>query len=363
MIVYREIDIIQHAFWKFDEAWYQQLRPGEAEQFQGTILSFYQTIDEEIGKLLKKTDSDTTIFIVSDHGGAPFDYGGELLNDFLSETGYLKYYRPRKTGIGRHCVRNTLKNIIYLAEKYVPRRFKELLLRFCPQLRNKTSGLQVFSSIDWRETKVFGTTRPELWINLKGREPLGTVEPGKPFDDLINELKDKLMSWIDPRTGEHVLKDVKTKEELYYGKNLYKSPDLTLFYNRKINPAGIAFKQDDGSLKTVKKIDINANVDSFISGSHGDNGTIIIKGPQIKSGQEIKDAKLIDVAPTILYILLTADFKLDGNILKSAFNQDFLQKHPPLKGTVKDSGNVTVEKYTPDEAKIIEDKLRGLGYL
>ena len=329
MVVYRETDIIQHAFWKYDEKWFHDLKPVQAGKYKGTIQRIYQAIDKEIGKLLEKIDDQTTVIIVSDHGGVSFDNCGDLIGDFLSEMGYMKYLKQRKAGFMGHFIKKTVKNAADFADKYIPRKIKEHLARLLPELRNKASQYQIFGNIDWQQTKVFCTTRPELWINLKGREALGIVEKGKAYDDFILDVKDKLLSWIDPQTGEYVIQDVKTKEDVYYGKNLKKAPDLTLFFNRKINPSGIALKQPDGSLRIIKQIDKNSQVDAFISGGHGDNGTIIIKGPQIKSGEELKNAELTDVTPTILHILLGLDFGLDGNILESAMNIDYITKHPP----------------------------------
>ena len=58
------------------------------------------------------------------------------------------------------------------------------------------------------------------------------------------------------------------------------------------------------------------------SAVHDRDGIIIIKGPNIKNGYEIKDASLLDVAPTILAILgLQPDTAVDGKVLFQLFNQ------------------------------------------
>jgi len=58
------------------------------------------------------------------------------------------------------------------------------------------------------------------------------------------------------------------------------------------------------------------------SSVHDRDGIIIIKGPNIKNGYEIKDASLLDVAPTILAILgLQSDTAVDGKVLFQLFNQ------------------------------------------
>jgi len=363
MVVYREIDIIQHVFWKFDEEWYKKLRPDMAERFKGTILDLYKSVDNEIGKLLERITDDTTVFVVSDHGGAPLDYGIELLSDFLVETGYLSYIKKEDAGMGRFYMQRIMRMTLDIVSKYFPRSLKEFLLNFLPELYNKTSGLEIFSSIDWQRSKILCTTRPELWINLKGREPLGIVERGKPYDDLILELKEKLLGWVDTQTGEQIIQDVRTKEEVYYGKNLNKAADVILYFNRNVNPTGIALKNKDNSLSKVKEIDPLSRVDYFISGSHADTGIVIIKGPDIKAGRQIENVSGIDVTPTILYILLGADFGLDGKIIEQAFREDVFKNNPFIKARIKENGDKISLEYSQEESKIIEERLRNLGYL
>lgn len=47
------------------------------------------------------------------------------------------------------------------------------------------------------------------------------------------------------------------------------------------------------------------------------NGILILNGPGIKKGVEIKDAELIDVAPTILRLMgVTVPADMDGKVLE-----------------------------------------------
>jgi predicted AlkP superfamily phosphohydrolase/phosphomutase len=59
-------------------------------------------------------------------------------------------------------------------------------------------------------------------------------------------------------------------------------------------------------------------------GSHRLNGTLIGRGPTLKTAAEIEDAHLIDLAPTLLHLLgVPVPRDMDGKVLTSASRSDF----------------------------------------
>ena len=94
-------------------------------------------------------------------------------------------------------------------------------------------------------------------------------------------------------------------------------------------------------------------------------GLCIVKGKHIKSGIEISNASLYDIAPTILYLSgLPVSQEMDGQVLTGCIDQNLVQENPvrfvasygtPLRGeeTAQVSG---------DEEEI-KERLRALGYI
>ena len=62
-----------------------------------------------------------------------------------------------------------------------------------------------------------------------------------------------------------------------------------------------------------------------MNGSHRMEGILILKGPTIIKGQEFSKASLMDLSPTILYLLGCArPSDMDGQVLRGVFEEDFL---------------------------------------
>ena len=97
---------------------------------------------------------------------------------------------------------------------------------------------------------------------------------------------------------------------------------------------------------------------------HRLDGILVLHGPGIKRGREIEGAHIMNVAPTILYLLgLPIPTGFDETVLTEALHLDTLKTSPvriediPLKGEVP--GFVMTEA----EEGEVRKALRGLGYI
>ena len=100
------------------------------------------------------------------------------------------------------------------------------------------------------------------------------------------------------------------------------------------------------------------------SGTHRMNGIFIIKGNCIKAGQIVKNANIIDMAPTILYYLgLSVPEDMDGKVISEAFEKEYIEAHPASSCS---SDNFSVEGgegvLNEEETEKVREALRDLGY-
>jgi hypothetical protein len=107
-----------------------------------------------------------------------------------------------------------------------------------------------------------------------------------------------------------------------------------------------------------------------ISGDHTLYGILIIKGKGIKKNYRIRNCSVLDITPTILYLLgLPVAKDMDGRVLTEIFTQEYLRKNPITY--IESYENLfkaePFEKKAPHRERKLEkellEQLRSLGYI
>lgn len=122
-------------------------------------------------------DEDTSIFLTSDHAAVPNSPG------------------TANPGIG---------NLSGIA----PNVMEEL--GYCKTYMEPGDPMP---KIDWTQTRAINQRLTFIYINLKGREPHGIVDPAD-YDELVQQIISDLYNYRDPKTGERVVSFCMTREEM-----------------------------------------------------------------------------------------------------------------------------------------------------
>ncbi|RLI74042.1 hypothetical protein DRP04_15145 [Archaeoglobales archaeon] len=322
MVVFVNLDAVQHFFWRYMDTTHPGYDPEKAKKYGDAILNCYKKYDGFIGKMLDVIDDETTVIVMSDHGFGPL-YKELHLNKWLMDKNLLKVkekkdipfhrYLLSRTGLTREMVA-TLVNKLHLEKiaKSMPKRLKRAL-----------PSHYVPFEIDWSRTKAYSVaTHGLLYINLKGRNPSGIVEPGEEYEELRNYIIRELYKLKDPENGKKIVVRVYKREELYRGKYVNKAPDLLVMTDMTYQNIGTldntllrpSWKPEEGKLSLLTK------QRPLASGSHRMEGIFIMKGENVKRNEKIKNAEIIDIAPTILHMMgVPVPLDMDGKVLKDAF--------------------------------------------
>jgi len=163
--------------------------------------------------------------------------------------------------------------------------------------------------IDWTRTKAYAVGINGLYINLKGRERDGIVDPADK-EALLVELKTKLEAVVDPKSGERAIKVADRADQVYHGPLRDTGPDIIVGYNR-------GWRGSNES--ALGKVPDTVFMDNMLkwSGDHciaADEvpGIIMINRPILR-----EDPALVDMAPTILNLFGIAipDEMVGGDLL------------------------------------------------
>ncbi|MBN1580630.1 MAG: alkaline phosphatase family protein [Anaerolineae bacterium] len=363
-VVFDATDTVQHHFWKYLQD--PELDPSLSE----AIYSIYHQSDTIIGEILSRVDQDTVVIIMSDHGAGFAQHGPDYLNRFLAELGMLYFVHHSHK-------RSWLERLVYkgynLFHNNAGRNLKGKMLSLFPQLYNRLQSRLAFSGIDWAATRAFADRdskiwRSEVWINVKGREPSGTVEPGEEYETLRNKIIDVLMQATDPITGLPVVTKVEKKEDIYNGPFIDSAADLLIHWTYEFPVSGLCYTTPEGHRICV--VDEGERETTVESGSHRQNGILFMYGNPIKEGYHLVGAaNIVDVAPTILYLMgqpIPTD--MDGHVVFDAFHDSYRQEMPLRTvdtGTepVTDHASLPPAAYDEKEQSEVEDRLRALGYI
>lgn len=248
---FSSLDLNSHMFWRLMDPKHPEYDATLAAQNGSAIESFYEQMDQVLGEVLPKVDSNTTLLVLSDHGFAPY-YRSFNLNTWLLNHGYIKL----KTDA------------------------------------NPDSN-EPFANVDWSATRAYGLGLNGLYLNLRGRESRGIVEPGAAADKLMAELQDKLLLVRDTQANLPVITRIDLASEAYQGPYARSGPDMLVGYNRGYR-AG--WKTILGGFPS-EELEDNSNP---WSGDHCMDYTLV-PGVLLSNRKISANAPaLTDIAPTIL---------------------------------------------------------------
>ncbi|MFN2238489.1 MAG: alkaline phosphatase family protein [Thermoanaerobaculia bacterium] len=192
-------DRVAHVFWRLVDPEHPAYDAALAQRWGHALLESYQLMDAIVGETMAAAEKkNAALIVMSDHGFATWRKSINY-NTWLVQNGYLVLRSGTETG----------------------ERNLEILF---------DSG-QFWENVDFSKSRAYALGLGNIYINLRGRESQGIVEPGAEYEQLKAEIAEKLEALVDPETGEKPVSRVVTREEAYrqFDPNLI--PDLFVTNN------------------------------------------------------------------------------------------------------------------------------------
>src|SRR5213595_1713974 len=98
MFVFMSIDTVQHYFWQYMDRSHFLHDPKAEARFGNAVREVYERLDAVTGQIIAKLRADTTVLVVSDHGGGPVVDRTLFLNRYLHQLGLLYYCKSGTRG-------------------------------------------------------------------------------------------------------------------------------------------------------------------------------------------------------------------------------------------------------------------------
>lgn len=375
VVVFRELDPIQHTFWKFMDASHPEHDPALAAKYGEVIFDVYRHVDGLVGQLLEGLDPTIPTFFLSDHGFGANQRGNELLPGWLEGIGMMRFSsaggKKRFNAISAKLQPLVIHGLSFLFDQVhrrTSRRTKERLARWFPGLRERVQTHLSLGGIDWSQTRAFADgARENIWVNLKGREPEGIIEPGTEYEQLIAELREELLQARDGVTGALVVESVFRGREVYQGHRLEQAADIIVQWKDDVVISSIVSPHTDpGKATPGRRVCYVPGEESrYISGYHRPHGVFMAVGENVRRNQELPEADILDLAPTILHTMgLPIPDDMDGRVLTEVF-VDPGATAATLSVAASDESmpEDTEDTYSAEDQEKITERLKGLGYL
>jgi predicted AlkP superfamily phosphohydrolase/phosphomutase len=375
IVKFNNPDIVQHHFWKYMDPRHPEYDGESGQDLKDAIPTVYKRLDAVASSLMKKLDKETTFMVMSDHGGGARLNKVFYINEWLQQEGFLHTQATTKeagnAGMKGRFIRRLYRGLngpLSLLFRHTTPQMRRYLKNALPNvfsrlsLHFKYSGWM--SNVDWDKTMAFLAEQECIRINLQGCYPNGIV-PGKRYEAVRDTIIGKLKELTDPETSEKVFEDVLTREEAF-GENSHESfPDIQLVTKEakydvlgkfRDRPAG----DSEGCVTTEPYVRV-------ANGMHRPEGIFFMIGPHIKKGVEMKGLHLIDLCPTVLALEgIPLPIDLDGRIIEDAFVDGFFVTNPVQHEEIGESEvkmGESEDVYSSDEASLIMNNLKSLGYL
>jgi predicted AlkP superfamily phosphohydrolase/phosphomutase len=264
--VFDATDRIQHMFWRYLEAGHPADKAPADAPHRRAIEELYQHNDRLVGKAMEKLGPKDLLVVVSDHGFTSFRRGINL-NAWLLANGYL-----------------VLK----------------------PGTDGSTEWLR---DVDWSQTRAYALGLCGMYLNVKGREGEGIVEPGEEAKALREELIAKLSGLRDEERGEVGINEVFDTHVIYDGPYARNAQDLLIGYNHGYRTSW------DCATGVVSGPVFDDNTKAW-SGDHGVDPRLVPGVFFCSHAIDAADPALVDLAPTALRLFgVTPPSHMDGKEL------------------------------------------------
>ncbi|HEU4480372.1 MAG TPA: alkaline phosphatase family protein [Actinomycetota bacterium] len=329
-------DRMQHVYYRYMDPNDDLYDSPEGRELRPAIERCFAAMDRVVGLLDDYAGLDGGAIVCSDHGFTAWEVSVHT-NTLLAEWGYLKL-KP----VARAMQTSAARSLVPLAKRVLP-------AKTARQAKGKT-----FAAVDWAKTKAFASPIPQqgIFVNLAGRERYGIVPPAELEgikEDLVRRFKE-----LKGPDGSPVTDVVWRAEDVFDGDAVSGAPDVMPVLKDH------RYELDDELFHKEAFTDLR----HLPRGVHHPNGIVVVAGPGVAASDDLK-ASIKDITPTLLYMAgLKVAEDLDGRVIEEAFRPEHLKDHPVEKTSALSSAERDeTSPYSAEEEAMIEESLRGLGYL
>ena len=302
-----------HVFFRYLEPGTWAYEERRAARFREALLEIYQVVDRGLGEVLDSIPDGTDVLVFAGQSLRLNTNGLHLLPRVLTALGYQT---PARASLVPRALNSVSAHVPWSIRRHVNRRMSV-------EARARTLERMWSGASDWGRTRAVAETAcGQCWVrvNLRGREPQGTVEAGAPYDALCEEISAELRALVDVDTGAPAVGEVVPVASLVEGPRVPELPDLFVGWAK------------NGLVRAVRHPRVGVireSLHDLVPTEHGDDAFLVAAGPRIREGTTVEGGHIVDIAPTLLHLMgCPIPEDMDGSVLTGLLEPAELAEHP-----------------------------------
>lgn len=304
-----ELHCAGHQLWHFQDEAHLRYGADAPPELRHAIRDLYALVDEGVGRLVAAAGPDAHVVLIALHGVTRYSGGPNILPEVLARLGLASSSDGRATRLARQIQREG-RAIPKMARAIARLALGPALTR---KLQRRFGALhRPFTDTETKAGAVFNNGIGAIRLNLRGREPFGTVEPGNAAETLIEDIRLALGELRHVRTGAPIVAETFTPRDAFGPDHHPDLPDLFVVFRTDL---GVIEKCESPRLG---QLDVCS--DQALAHRSGDHHTedarLWIVGPRVIPGPYVASGSVLDLAPTVLDLLgVGAPERIDGRSL------------------------------------------------
>jgi predicted AlkP superfamily phosphohydrolase/phosphomutase len=279
-----------HYLWDLSQLDPTALRSEARRELEDALTKVYRACDQGVKRLLDRAPPDSRVMVFALHGMGRNTTWADRTPEILHRIQAGGSNGAPKGGA------------LYRLKRMIPwPLIRPITTRLPQSIQSRLVKLWSRRMFDWSATRAFPLPMDHagyLRINLRGREPEGTVSPGAEYDALCRELAEGFLSFRDLETGEPIARRVHRLDELAPpgapGRD--RLPDLVIEW------AGVSPTDSRGIVSgsySEMRWSPPDRLPSGRAGNHRSHGWFVGAGEGIAPGTRADGYQIVDLVPTI----------------------------------------------------------------
>ena len=304
--VFSEIHYAEHQFIHLADETHWAFDPAAPQELRAAFPDVTSRVDAALERICRRLPAGANLVVLSVHGMKPNYSGNFLVETFLQRLGVMTPAPPTPPdgAVGALLYRTRqLRSLIPPPVRgFINRRL------LSPGVHDRAMADAFAAAADWPRTQAFMLPSDHfqafISLNLKGREPQGTVEPGAEARVLARRLRAEFLRLVNFDTGRPAVASAEWVPDHHPGAHTRDLPDLVVHWSH------------DAPIERVEHPELGrfeGPPQPLRKSQHTARGFLVGAGPAFASGAHVDELDTVEIAPTLLRLLgLPADPGMDA---------------------------------------------------